>query len=187
MRPSVVATTPPRLVVALALVAAAAATLMAVLVTFAAVSLDGTGFGTGAGIAPRINIATQYLDPGILVALPLAVLLARLVEPSVTDPAHPATRTVLVGAAAVGSALTFFAVLRLVAGLLGGGSSVPSRAGFFSYDLAGLLIAAGGAYWGGRELQRRPLDPPASGADPTPPPLSGPPGLPPGPPTSPRA
>lgn len=177
-------TIPPRLVVALALVGAGGVALVAVLVTMATVP-DGTGLGLEIGVLQRMQLGTRFLDVGLLVLVPLAVLLAGLVEPG-TAPAEQATRAVLTGASAVGASLVFFVALRLLANLGGGDLVGPSTAGVLLYDLACLLVAGVGALWAYEELRRRrpksstpapssPPPPAAPGGFPQGPPLAGPP------------
>lgn len=172
---------PPRLVVALALVAAGAAVLVAVLLTLATMPADLTVLGAELDVFERVRMATQFVDPPLLALVPLAVLLARLVEPGAAGPNSAATRTVLAGASAVGAALAFFVVLRLVADL---GSEVvaPSRWGALAHDLGAMAVAVAGAYWAAAELARTP---PADDGGAAPPPLD-PPGFPSGPPVAPQ-
>ena len=189
-RPPGLGQAPPRLLVALALVAAAGFTLLAVLVTMPTVSPEAFNFAHF-GFLDRVQIGTRLLDVPVLVLIPVAVLLARLVERGAGG-APPLARTVLASAAVVGTALALFVFLRLVAHL--GGQEylvgpIPKVGNFF-HDLGGLLVAVAGPYWAFHELQRT-----GSGADPAtgggqagrpsfPPPPSGPPGA--APPPSPR-
>lgn len=180
--------TPPRLLMALALVAASALTQVSVFI--AMVSLPGGGLASGATLGPlaRIQYGTRLLDPGVLLLVPLAVLLARLVEPGADAPAHPATRTALIGASAVGAASAFLLALRLVADLGGDARLLPQTLpGSLVYDVGLLLIAAAGSFWAYRELGRTPSGAPGAAAPPSPeaaaPP--SPPGFPSGPPLAP--
>jgi len=182
---------PPRLLMALTLVAAGALTQLSAFI--AMVSLPGGGLVTGAALGPlaRIQYGTRLLDPGVLLLVPLAVLLARLVEPSPASPAHPATRTVLIGASAVGAASAFLLSLRLVADVGGDARLLPQTLpGSLVYDLGLLLVAVAGALWAYRELGRRPsgvsdavVTPPPPPDEPSPPP--SPTGFPSGPPLAP--
>ena len=183
--------TPPRLLVALALVAAAALTVMGVLVTMAAISPSDFEDVARFTFLDRVQIGTGLLEVPVLLLVPVAVLLARLVERG-SGGAPPMARTVLVAAVAVGAGLALFVLLRLVAHL--GGQEylvgpVP-RVGNFFHDVGGLLVAVAGPYWAYYELQRT-----RSGADPAagggqagrpsfPPPPPGPPGT--SPPPAPR-
>lgn len=180
--------TPPRLLMALALVAAGALVQLSVVVTM--VSLPPGIVSRPVGALLRIQFGTELLDLGVLLLVPLAVLLARLVEPSAASPAHPATRTVLLGASAVGAASGFLLSLRLVADLVGDARVMNlTLPGALVYDVGLLLIAVAGAFWAYRELGRTPsgvsdaapLPPPAG--EPSPPP--SPPGFPSGPPLAP--
>lgn len=184
--------TPPRFLMALALVGATAMIQLSVLI--AMVSLPGGVAVSGAALGPlvRIQYGTRFLDIGVLLLIPLAVLLARLVEPSAASPAHPAARTVLVGASAVGAASVFLLCLRLVADLAGDPRLVAQTVpGTLVYDLGLLLVAVAGAFWAYRELQRTPGVPTgsASTAEPPPPPTPpdrpAPTGFPSGPPLAP--
>ena len=145
--------TPPRLLMALALVAAGALTVLSVLI--AMVSLPGGALLSGTTLGPlaRIQYGTRLLDPGVLLLLPLAVLLARLAERTPETPPHPAARTVLVGAAAVGAASAFLLSLRLVADIGGDARLLPQTlAGSLVYDVGLLLIAVASAFWAYREV-----------------------------------
>lgn len=183
--------TPPRLLVALALVAAAALTLLAVLVTMAAISPGDFQGVVHFTFLDRVQIGTGLLETPVLVLVPVAVLLARLVERG-TGGAPPMARTVLASATVVGAGLALFVLLRLV-GHLGGQEylvgPVPKLGNFF-HDVGGLLVAVAGPYWAYYELQRT-----RSGGDPAagggqarpwfPPPPPGPPGTSPPPPARP--
>ncbi len=180
--------TPPRLVLALALVGAVA--MMQLSVLLAMVSLPGAGIASGTTLGPlvRIQYGTRLLDVGVLLLVPLAVLLARLAEPSAASPAHPATRTVLIGGSAGGAASSFLLALRLVADLAGDPRLVAqSLPGALVYDLGLLVVAVAGAFWAYQELQRtppaRPGSRPGDEAPPPSPPAS--PGFPSGPPVAP--
>lgn len=179
---------PPRLLVALALVVAAGLTLVAVLLTMPTISPEEFGF-THFGFLDRVQIGTRLLDVPVLLLVPVAVLLARLVERG-GGGAPPVARTVLVGATAVGATLALFVLLRLVAHLGGQEYLVGPmpKIGSFFYDLGALLVAVAGPYWAFWELQRsRPGTAPAGGRPAEPPsfpsPPPGPPGAPPRPPT----
>ena len=180
-RPSGLVEAPPRLLVALALVAAAALTLLAVLVTMPTISPEDFNF-THFGFLDRVQIGTRLLDVPVLLLVPVAVLLARLVERGAGG-APPLARTVLASATVVGAALALFVFLRLVAHL-GGQEYLVSpmpKVGSLFYDLGGLLVAVTGPYWAFYELQRtRSAADPAPGGARTgrswfPPPPSGPP------------
>ncbi len=184
---------PPRLAVALALVGAAALTQAAVVLAMLAMGAGDVALGAEMELLTRIQFGTRFLDVGVLLLVPLAVLLARLVEPSADVPAHPAVRSVLLGASAVGAASAFLLLLRVLADL-GGGDFLP--AGVVTallIDVGHLLVAVAGTWWAYRELQRtRPQPvPPADasgGAGPVaPPPRMGStaPGFPTGPPPPP--
>jgi hypothetical protein len=178
--------TPPRLLMALALVSATAMIQLSVLI--AMVGLPGGVVVSGSTVGPlaRIQYGTRFLDVGVLLLVPLAVLLARLVEPSAASPAHPVTRTVLVGASAGGAASAFLLALRLVADLGGDQRLVAQTVpGTLLYDLGLLLLAVAGAFWAYRELQRTraaPAPPPPATQPPSAPP---PRGFPSGPPLAP--
>lgn len=162
-RPSGLVEAPPRLLVALALVAAAALTLLAVLVTMPTISPEDFNFAHF-GFLDRVQIGTRLLDVPVLLLVPVAVLLARLVERGAGG-APPMARTVLASATVVGAALALFVFLRLVAHL-GGQEYLVSpmpKAGSLFYDLGGLLVAVTGPYWAFYELQRT-----RSAADPAP-------------------
>lgn len=183
-RPPGAEQTPPRLLVALALVAAAGSTLVAVLLTMPTISPEEFGFAHF-GFLDRVQIGTRLLDVPVLLLVPVAVLLARLVERG-SGGAPPVARTVLSAAAAVGAALALFVLLRLVAHLGGQEYLVGPmpKVGSFFYDLGALLVAVAGPYWAFRELQRtRPGQEQAAGRHPGtpsfPPPPPGPPGAPP--------
>lgn len=153
--------TPPRLLVALALVAAAALTLLAVLVTMPTISPEDFNF-VHFGFLDRLQIGTRLLEVPVLLLVPVAVLLARLVERGAGG-APPMARTVLASATVVGTALALFVFLRLVAHLGGQEylvSPMPKVGSLFS-DLGGLLVAVTGPYWAYYELQRT-----RSGVDP---------------------
>lgn len=153
-RPSGLVEAPPRLLVALALVAAAALTLLAVLVTMPTISPEDFNFAHF-GFLDRVQIGTRLLDVPVLLLVPVAVLLARLVERGAGG-APPMARTVLASATVVGAALALFVFLRLVAHL-GGQEYLVSpmpKAGNLFYDLGGLLVAVTGPYWAFYELQR---------------------------------
>lgn len=171
---------PPRLLVALALVGAGAVVVVAVLVSMATVPAD-VAARLDVGILQRVQLGTRFVDIGVVVLVPAAVLLAGLVEPSATVPSsEPATRTVMTGASAIGASLALFVFLRLVADLAGGDLVGPSRAGAVVYDLACLLVAGAGASWAYQELQRRrPAPTPPAPAAPSP---AAPVGFPHGPP-----
>lgn len=181
--------TPARLLMALALVAAAALTELAVLIAIVTLPGDGVIAGSTLGLLARIQIGTHLLDLGVLLLIPVAVFLARLVEPSAASPAQPATRTVLLGASAVGSAAIFLVALRLLADLAGEELLAQTVPATFVYDLSLLLIAAAGASWAYWELQRTPPapaeHPPATMPDPGPPPPRPSSGFPTGPPVAP--
>ena len=162
-RPPGLVEAPPRLLVALALVAAAALTLLAVLVTMPTISPEDFNFAHF-GFLDRVQIGTRLLDVPVLLLVPVAVLLARLVERGAGG-APPMARTVLASATVVGAALALFVFLRLVAHL-GGQEYLVSpmpKAGSLFYDLGGLLVAVTGPYWAFYELQRT-----RSAADPAP-------------------
>ncbi|MBW3644143.1 MAG: hypothetical protein KY441_01385 [Actinobacteria bacterium] len=174
--------TPPRLLVALALVAAAALTLLAVLVTMPTISPEDFNF-VHFGFLDRVQIGTRLLEVPVLLLVPVAVLLARLVERGAGG-APPMARTVLASATVVGTALALFVFLRLVAHL-GGQEYLVSpmpKVGSLFYDLGGLLVAVTGPYWAYYELQRtRSGGDPAAGGGPSgrpsfPPPPPDPPG-----------
>ncbi|MBW3547571.1 MAG: hypothetical protein KY452_05480 [Actinobacteria bacterium] len=153
-RPPGLVEAPPRLLVALALVAAAALTLLAVLVTMPTISPEDFNFAHF-GFLDRVQIGTRLLDVPVLLLVPVAVLLARLVERGAGG-APPMARTVLASATVVGAALAFFVFLRLVAHL-GGQEYLVSpmpKLGSLFYDLGGLLVAVTGPYWAFYELQR---------------------------------
>lgn len=183
--------TPPRLLMALALVGATAMIQLSVLI--AMVGLPGGVVVSGSTVGPlaRIQYGTRFLDVGVLLLVPLAVLLARLVEPSAASPAHPATRTVLLSASAGGAASAFLLALRLVADLGGDQRLVAQTVpGTLLYDISLLLLAVAGAFWAYRELQRTratppPPPPPATQAPSAPPPRGFPSGPPLAPPPSP--
>lgn len=178
--------TPPRLLLALALVSAGGLAIVAVLASMATASVGDLPPATGLSILQRIQLGTQFVDLGLLLVVPLAVLLARLVEPSAANPSHPATPAVLTGASAIGAGLALFALLRLVADLGGGQLVVAPQIGAVFYDIGSLLVAVGGAYWAYRELRRVPAGSTAAPAAPVPPPLpTVPPGFPQGPPPAP--
>ncbi len=186
---------PPRLVLALALVGATALVLLAAVIDMLA--LPGAASQVRLGLLARIQLGTQLLDLGVLVLVPLAVLLARLVEPGGAAPHLQATRSVVLGATAVGAASTFLLLLRLVAdlGLVADpGVQVPTLVGpgTIVRDLALVLVAGTGALWASRELQRVPSSsPPPAGPSPAnstsdvPPALGARPGMPASPPTGP--
>jgi hypothetical protein len=182
--------TPPRLLMALALVGATAVIQLSVLM--AMVSLPGGGVVSGTTLGPlvRIQYGSRLLDVGVLLLVPLAVLLARLDEPSAASPAQVATRTVLIGASAVGAASAFLLTLRLVADL-GGDPRLLAQtvAGTLVHDLGLLSVAVAGAFWAYRELQRTPPTPTDTepAAEPATPPSdrSAPTGFPSGPPLAP--
>ncbi len=180
--------TPPRLLVALALVFAAALTLLAVLVTMPTISPEDFNF-VHFGFLDRVQIGTRLLEVPVLLLVPVAVLLARLVERGAGG-APPMARTVLASATVVGTALALFVFLRLVAHL-GGQEYLVSpmpKVGSLFYDLGGLLVAVTGPYWAYYELQRtRSGGDPAAGGGPRgrpsfPPPPPEPPGTSPPPP-----
>lgn len=165
---------PPRLSVALALVGAAGLVVLAEVVTMATVSSPDLGVVAYVGLADRIRLGTRLVELPVLLALPLAVLLSRLVEPAAARSPVAATRAVLIGAAAVGAALTLLVVLRLLADL-GGQQLVldprPKLAALL-VNLSSLLVAGTGAGWAWRELQRTPR--PVTSPEPSPAPLSAP-------------
>ncbi|HEV2766935.1 MAG TPA: hypothetical protein VGV63_04395 [Acidimicrobiales bacterium] len=182
-RPAGPGGTPPRLLVALALVAAAALTLLAVMVTMAAISPGDFQDVAHFTFLDRVQIGTGLLDAPVLLLVPVAVLLARLVERG-TEGAPSMARTVLASATVVGAGLALFVLLRLV-GHLGGQEylvgPVPKVGNCF-HDVGGLLGAVTGPYWAYYELQRT-----SSGGNPAeegsqagrpwfPPPPPGPPG-----------
>jgi hypothetical protein len=178
--------TPPRLVVALILVVAAGLTLVAVLLTMPTISPEEFGFASF-GFLDRIQIGTRPLDVPVLLLVPVAVLLARLVERG-GGGAPPAATTVLAAATAVGAALALFVLLRLLAHLGGQEYLVDPmpKLGSFFYDLGALLVAVAGPYWAFSELQRtRPGPAPAGGRQGGPPPFPPPPPAPPRPPRPP--
>lgn len=164
--------TPPRLLMALALVAAAALIQLSVLIAIVSLPGDAVIASTTLGLMGRIQIGTHLLDLGALLLIPAAVFLARLVEYSAASPAQPATRTVLLGASAVGSASIFLIVLRLLADVAGEDLLAQTLPTTFVYDLSLLLVAAAGAAWAYWELQRTPPvpaeHPPAPMPDPNP-------------------
>ncbi len=196
------AATPPRLLLALALVGAAALSLGAAVLAMVAVGTGDLAFGAELGLLRRIQYGTRLLDNGTLLLVPLAVLLARLVEPHAGAPASPVVRSVLLGSSAVGAAATFLIVLRLVADLGGGDLLVAGVGAALLVDVGQLLVAAAGTLWSLRELQRTPpvgdpgprppapspsaFGPGPAGAPPgTMPPGTTPPGFPAGPPPPP--
>ncbi len=183
-RPTGLGQLPPRLLVALALVIAAGSTLVAVLLTMPTISPQEFGFAHF-GFLDRVQIGTRLLDVPVLLLVPFAVLLARLVERGGAG-AGPMTRTVLSAAAAVGAALAMFVFLRLVAHLGGQEYLVGPmpKVGSFFYDLGALLVAVAGPYWAFHERQRTPpgADPAAGGGQPGRPPFPSPPPGPPSPP-----
>lgn len=164
-RSSSLAETPPRLLVALALVGAAALSLAAAVLAMLVVGSGELAVSVEIGLLSRIQYGTRLLDIGVLLLIPLAVLLARLVEPLAGAPAHPAVRSVLLGASAVGSAAAFLVLLRVVADLGGGDFLVAGIGPSLLIDVGQLLVAATGALWAYRELQRTPAM-----SHPTPPP-----------------
>lgn len=172
--------TPPRLLMALALVSATAMIQLSVLI--AMVALPGGVVVSGSTVGPlaRIQYGTRFLDVGVLLLVPLAVLLARLVEPSAASPAHPVTKTVLASASAGGAASAFLLALRLVADLGGDQRLVAQTVpGTLLYDLGLLLLAVTGAFWAYRELQRTRATPAPPPPDPRPPSATQPPSAPP--------
>ncbi len=190
-RPPGLVGVPPRLLVALALVAAAALTLLAVLVTMAAISPSDFQDVARFTFLDRVQIGTGLLEVPVLLLVPVAVLLARLVERG-SGGAPPMARTVLAAAVAAGAGLALFVLLRLVAHL--GGQEylvgpVP-RVGNFFHDVGGLLVAVAGPYWAYYELQRTRsgADPAAGGGQAGRPSFPPPPPCPPGtsPPPAPR-
>lgn len=176
-RSSSLAETPPRLLLALALVGAAALSLAAAVLAMLVVGSGGPSLSAEVGLLGRIQYGARLVD-GVVLLIPLAVLLARLVEPHAGAPAHPAVRSVLLGATAVGSAATFLLLLRVVADLGGGDFLVAGIGPSLLLDVGQLLVAAAGAFWAYRELQRTPSAP-----SPSPPPIVGPPPGGPGPPS----
>lgn len=181
-RPPGLGQVPPRLLVALALVAAAASTLVAVLVIMPTIPPEEFGF-THFGFLDRVQIGARLLDLPVLLLVPVAVLLARLVERGAGG-APPMARTILAAAAVVGAALALFVFLRLVAHL--GGQEylvgpIPKVGNFF-YDLGGLMVAVAGPYWAFHELQRTRSggDPATGGGQPGPRSFPAPPSGPPG-------
>lgn len=185
--------TPPRLLLALALVWGVALMQLSALISM--VALPSFVADSGLGLLARIQFGTQVLDLGVLVLVPLAVLLARLVEPAATAPNHRATRSVVLGATAVGAASTFLLLLRLVADLglavdLGAGVPALTVPGTIMRDLSLVLVAGAGALWAYCELQCTPPDdpsavpsrPPAAAVPAVDPPAAG---SPPGPPVFP--
>lgn len=193
---SSLATTPPRLLLALALVGAAGLILVAAVLAMVTVGLGGV-LGADLGLLQRLQFGTGFLDIGVLLLVPLAVLLARLVEPDAGTPAHPAVRSVVLGASAVGPAALFLILLRVLSNL--GVSGVPpgARASVLLADIGHLLVACAGAWWAYQELQRLPrasephtVSPPDPGSGPgsfSARPPTGPirPGFPTGPPPAP--
>lgn len=163
------AATPPRLLLALALVGAAALSLAAALLAMLVVGDAALGASAEIGLLGRVQYGTRLLDNGVLLLIPLAVLLARLVEPHAGAPAHPAVRSVLLGASAVGSAAAFLVLLRVVADLGGGEFLVAGIGPSLLIDVGQLLVAATGALWAFRELQRTPATPPPPAPVETPP------------------
>ena len=183
---------PPRLLVALALVAAAGLVVLAEVVTIATISSPDLGAAAGVGLLDRIRLGTRLADLPVLLTLPLAVLLARLVEPGAARSPVAAARAVLAGATSVGSALFVLVVLRVLADL-GARELVldprPKLAALL-VNLASLVVASTGTGWAWRELQRTPraaatssAPPPSMPAPSVPPPRAG--GFPAGPPPSP--
>ena len=182
---------PPRLLVALALVGAAGLVLLSEVVTMVTVSSSDAGLAAQVGVLDRIRLGTRLADLPVLALLPVAVLLARLVEPGAARSPLAATRAVLAGAAAVGSALVVLVVLRTLADVAGEDLLVDSRPPLATLlaDLAALAVALAGAGWALRELGRTPRPESATSA-PTataPPPVARPVGggFPTGPPSAP--
>lgn len=145
-------TTPPRLLLALALVGAAALTLVAAVLALALVG-SGDVLSADLRLPERIQFGTRFVDIGVLLLVPLAVLLARSVEPDGGAPAHPAVRSVLLGASAVGPAATFLVVLRVLADIGFGAIPPGDLASVLLVDIGHLLVAGAGAWWAYRELQ----------------------------------
>lgn len=181
-------TIPPRLLVALALVGAAGLVMLAAMVTMVTVSSSHLGIAAHVGLLDRIRLGTRLVDLPVLALLPLAVLMARLVEPGGRPAPLAATRAVLAGSAALGAALAFLVLLRVMADLSGQELFVDSRPRLATLlaNLASLLVAVAGAAWALRELQRTPRTVPAAPPPLPPPPRSSPPsspaGFPAGPP-----
>ena len=182
---------PPRLLVALGLVGAAGLVLLSEVVTMVTVSSSDVGLAAQAGVLDRIRLGTRLVDLPVLAVLPVAVLLARLVEPGAARSPLAATRAVLAGAGSVGSALVVLVILRTLADVAGEELLVDSRPPLATLlaDLAALVVAIAGAGWALRELQRTPRpELRTSPASPTAPPPVAPPGgggFPAGPPPAP--
>ncbi len=185
-------TIPPRLLVALALVGAAGLVVLAEVVTMATISPPDLGAAAGVGLLDRIRVGTRLADLPVLLTLPLAVLLARLVEPGAARSPVAAVRAVLAGATSVGSALTVLVTLRVLADAGGQELFVDPRPKLAALlvNVASLLVATTATGWAWRELQRTPraaatppAPPPSTPAPPMPAPRAG--GFPAGPPPSP--
>lgn len=184
---------PPRLAVALALIAASALTQVAAVLAMVANGVGDVALGGEMELLTRIQFGTRFLDLGVLLLVPLAVLLARLVEPRGDAPVHPGVHSVLLAASAVGAAVAFLLLLRVLADL-GGGDLMPGGvATVLLIDAGHLLVAVAGTWWAYRELQgpRPQPTPPADasqGAGPVGPPpgtWTTAPGFPSGPPPPP--
>ncbi len=170
---------PPRLLVALALVGAVGLIVLAEVLTMAAASAPGLGATAEIGLLDRVRLGTRLIDLPLLTIVPLAVLLARLVEPGAPRAHEAATRAVLSGGSAVGTSLVLLVVVRLLADLGGQGAFIDPRPTLAALvvNLASLLVAGAGAAWAYRELQRTPR--PDTVAPPGPPPPPPPPTWPP--------
>ena len=166
--PRSLADTPPRLLVALALVAAVALTQVAAVLAMLVAGGDAALSGE-LGLLARIHFGARLVDFGVLLLVPLALLLARPIEADVDARVHPAVRSVLLGASSVGAAAAFLLALRVLADL-GGGDFLPAGvASALLVDLAHLLVAFTGAWWAYRELQRTPPSPKPAPVSPAPP------------------
>lgn len=160
---------PPRLLVALALVGAAGLIVLAEVVTMATVSSLDLGVVAEIGLLDRMRLGTRLIELPVVTAVPLAVLLSRLVEPGSSRSHAAATRAVLAGGSAVGASLVLLVLVRLLADLGGEGYVIDPRptSAALLVDLASLLVASAGAVWAYRELQRSPR--PDTGVAPRPP------------------
>lgn len=147
----------PTVVVASALLLGGLGVVLAVLVGMASAPVD-VAVGR-AGFFERVQAASAVLGLPAALLVPLS-LLVRRVGP---DGAPAGTsRALAVGAAAVGGALTFVALLAVVADLVGAVVVGPNRLSAVLVDLAVLAVAGAGAWWALAELDggadRGPID-----------------------------
>jgi hypothetical protein len=143
--PNMLQTTPPRVLMALALVLAGAIHVLGVLITLITIDTDG--------FMNRLAFSFDAVDLRVLFLIPLVLLLVRGFD----DTAAPVTgmgRLAVMGATVLAAVFTVFCVLSLIADLGADFFDNDTKAATFFFDVARVVAALGGTWWAFRELQK---------------------------------